>query len=72
VRAWQPGDRLVGPAGPRRVTRWLADAGIPGPLREGWPVVAAGANVWWIPGVRQAELPPGAPYLSYDCDRQPD
>mgnify|MGYP001810152674 CR=1 FL=1 len=70
VRAWAPGDRLAGPAGPRRVKRWLADAGIPGPLREGWPVVAAGANVWWIPGVCQADLPPNGPTLCYDCDRR--
>ena len=72
VRPWRPGDRLAGPAGPRRVARWFADAGIPGPLRVGWPVVAGGTNVWWIPGVRQVALPPGTPFLSYDCDRQPD
>lgn len=72
VRAWQPGDRLAGPAGPRRVKRWLADAGIIGPLREGWPVVAAGANVFWIPGVCQAVLPPGTPSVAYDCDRRHD
>lgn len=69
VRAWRPGDRLAGPAGPRRVARWLAEAGIPAPLREGWPVVAVGANVWWIPGVCQAELPPDQPQLTYVCDR---
>jgi tRNA(Ile)-lysidine synthase len=69
VRAWRPGDRLAGPAGPRRVARWFSEAGIPGPLREGWPVVALGANVWWIPGVRQVELPPDAPTTTYVCDR---
>lgn len=72
VRPWCPGDRLAGSMGPRRVTRWFADAGIPGPLRVGWPVVAGGTNVWWIPGVRQVALPPGTPFLRYDCDRYPD
>ncbi len=70
VRVWQPGDRLVGAHGPRRVKRWLSDAGIHGPLRARWPVVATGANVWWIPGVQVAVVPPELPCLAYVCRRR--
>lgn len=55
VRAWAPGDRMRGPDGrPRRVKRFLRDAGVPGPVRRGWPVVTAGAEILWIPGVRRS------------------
>jgi tRNA(Ile)-lysidine synthase len=69
VRAWRPGDRLVGAHGPRRVKRWLSDAGIHGPRRAGWPVVATGANVWWIPGVQVAVVPPELLCVEYVCRR---
>lgn len=73
VREWVPGDRLVlgGKGGLRRVKRFLADAGIPGPLRNGWPVVVVGGDVVWIPGVRvgrQAQRGEG-PLVEYRCER---
>lgn len=71
VRAWRPGDRMAGPGGLRRVARWLADAGVPGPLRPGWPVVVSGVNVWWIPGVSHAVLPFGRPSQPYACLHRP-
>jgi tRNA(Ile)-lysidine synthetase-like protein len=56
VRTWQPGDRMV-PAGStarRRVKGLLRDAGVDGPSRRGWPVVLAGPDIVWVPGVRRA------------------
>ncbi len=55
VRAWQPGDRLlVGADGSeRKVKRFFSDAGVVGPLREGWPVVLLEGKVVWIPGIRR-------------------
>jgi tRNA(Ile)-lysidine synthase len=55
VRRWQPGDRLRYDAAqpPRRVKRFLAEAGISGALRRRWPVVLADGDVVWIPGVRR-------------------
>lgn len=55
VRAWVPGDRMLQrPGSLRRVKRFLADAGIPGPLRIGWPVVLVDGDIVWIPGVRRS------------------
>lgn len=55
VRAWEPGDRMLTGAGRmRRVKRFFADAGIPGPLRLGWPVVLVGDAIVWVPGVRRS------------------
>jgi len=73
VREWVPGDRLIlgDSRGPRRVKRFLADAGIPGPLRNGWPVVVVGGDVIWIPGIhagRQAQRGEG-PLVEYRCER---
>lgn len=57
VRAWLPGDRMVLASGvERRVKRFFADAGIPGPLRVGWPVVLVNGTIVWIPGVRRSRL----------------
>ncbi len=55
VRAWQPGDRmLVGADGSeRKVKRFFSDAGVVGPMREGWPVVLLEGKVVWIPGIRR-------------------
>jgi tRNA(Ile)-lysidine synthase len=80
VRGWQAGDRLVTPQGGRRVKRFLAEARIPGPLRAHWPVVTAGDQVVWIPGVAVAVHPEasasGRPdassYLTYVCEPDPD
>jgi tRNA(Ile)-lysidine synthase len=56
VRAWGPGDRmdLDATGRRRRVKRFFADAGIAGPLREGWPVVLVNGRIEWIPGVRRS------------------
>jgi tRNA(Ile)-lysidine synthase len=55
VRPWLPGDRMRtterGPA--RRVKRLFAEAQVAGPLRRGWPVVLAGGEIVWIPGIRR-------------------
>jgi tRNA(Ile)-lysidine synthetase-like protein len=58
VRAWQPGDRMVaaGSSRPRRVKRFLSDAGISGSDRTGWPVVLSGETIVWIPGVVRSSL----------------
>jgi tRNA(Ile)-lysidine synthetase-like protein len=72
VRAWQPGDRMAGTGGtPRRVKRFLGDAGIIGPDRTGWPVVLAGEEIVWIPGVGRAVAAAeasGTPGLTYSCE----
>ena len=72
VRAWDAGDRMRGPDGrPRRVKRFFRDAGIPGPDRVGWPVVVAGGEIVWIPGVRRslaATERSGRPGLTLYCE----
>lgn len=74
VREWTPGDRLQG--GPdrlaRRVARFLADVGIPGPTRRGWPVVVADGEIIWVPGVRRdfaAAARSGRPVRRLVCER---
>ena len=74
VRAWRDGDRMhgAGDAAPRRVKRFLRDAGLVGPEREGWPVVVCGDDVVWIPGVRRssaATVRSGRPEVVYVCER---
>ncbi|HEX3158217.1 MAG TPA: tRNA lysidine(34) synthetase TilS [Gemmatimonadaceae bacterium] len=74
VRSWQPGDRIRSAGRPtaRRVKRFLAEAGIPGPLRAGWPVIVAGREVLWIPGVCRSDAAtarPGRPAVPYLCER---
>jgi tRNA(Ile)-lysidine synthase len=74
VRSWQPGDRIraAGRTTARRVKRFLAEAGIPGPLRAGWPVIVAGSEVLWIPGVCRSDAAtarPGRPAVPYLCER---
>ena len=72
VRAWQPGDRMAGAGGrARRVKRFFRDAGIVGPDRLGWPVVLAGEEIVWIPGVGRGTAVTGAPRrpgVSYSCE----
>jgi tRNA(Ile)-lysidine synthase len=72
VRAWQPGDRMAGSSGtPRRVKRFFGDAGIVGPDRAGWPVVLAGEEIVWIPGVGRGVAAAGSsrtPGLTYSCE----
>lgn len=74
VRAWREGDRMhgAGDAVPRRVKRFLRDAGLVGPERDGWPVVVCGEDVVWIPGVRRssaAAVRSGRPEVVYVCER---
>jgi tRNA(Ile)-lysidine synthase len=75
VRGWSPADRMrAGPGRPRRVKRLLEEAGLPPGRRAGWPVVVAGDEVLWIPGVRRAdaatERSGGPGVVCYcDCDR---
>jgi tRNA(Ile)-lysidine synthase len=76
VREWVGGDRLTlnGSGSRRRVKRYFADAGIPGPLREGWPVVLVGADIVWIPGVRSTAGVPteNGESIEYRCQRRVD
>ena len=74
VREWTAGDRLAG--GPdrltRRVARFLADVGIAGPRRRGWPVVVADGEIVWVPGVRRAYVAAvrsGRPVRRLVCER---
>ena len=76
VRDCRPGDRIVraGTDTARRVNRCFADAGVPGPLRLGWPVVLVEGEIAWIPGVCRSEAAtarPGRPAVHYVCDRSP-
>jgi tRNA(Ile)-lysidine synthetase-like protein len=72
LRAARPGDRLALAGGGRRaVGRLLADAGVPPPLRERAPVVAAGERVVWVAGHRAAAdllAPPGAPAVVLELE----
>lgn len=71
VRAWQAGDRMIGRAGAaRRVKRFFSDAGIVGPNRAGWPVVLAGEEIVWIPGVSHCTTATDSsrPGLVYSCE----
>ena len=72
VRAWRPGDRMR-PAGgtARRVRRFLSDARVSGNARAEWPVVLAGDEIVWIPGVRRSDaaaVRPGRPGVLYRCE----
>ena len=74
VRPWSAGDRLEPAAGEprRRVTRYLSDVSISGSDRAGWPVVVAGDDVVWIPGVRRSDAATdrsGRPVRHYVCER---
>ena len=74
VREWIPADRMRANEGgsARRVKRFFGDAHIPGPSRAGWPVVLAGDEIVWIPGVRRSVAAPersGRPVVRYVCER---
>jgi tRNA(Ile)-lysidine synthase len=73
VRRWRPGDvmsvRTDGP--PRKVKYFLSDAGITGHERQRWPVVLAGDQIVWIPGVRRSAVATarsGWPALAFACE----
>ena len=75
IRAWRPGDRLTVRQGERLVDRkvkyFLSDAGISGHIRARWPVVLAGNEIVWIPGVRRSDaatVRSGGPVVTYACD----
>ena len=57
VRRWRPGDRIrpLGMSGRRRLQDVLTDAGVPRGRRRRLPVVLAGDEIAWIPGVAVAE-----------------
>jgi tRNA(Ile)-lysidine synthase len=73
VRPWQPGDAMADQAGKptRKVKRFLSDAGVTGHERSGWPVVLAGDEIVWIPGVRRGDAATarsGRPGLAFICE----
>jgi tRNA(Ile)-lysidine synthase len=63
VRRWQEGDRIsCRQAGAeRRVSRYLAEMGVPRLDRRGWPVVLADGEIVWVPGVCRGLAAPSRP-----------
>jgi tRNA(Ile)-lysidine synthase len=58
VRTREPGDviRPLGMAGRSKTLQDLfVDLRVPRAQREGWPVVVAGSQIVWVPGLRLAE-----------------
>jgi len=73
VRPWRAGDAMPGRDGQpaRKVKRLLSDAGITGHERAGWPVVLAGDQIVWIPGIRRGDAATarsGRPGLAFICE----
>jgi tRNA(Ile)-lysidine synthase len=73
VRRWLPGDALQEQTGGsrRRVKHLLTNAGVTGHERAGWPVVLAGDDIVWIPGVRRTDAATarsGRPGLAFVCE----
>jgi tRNA(Ile)-lysidine synthase len=73
VRAWQSGDRMIpeGSTQPRRLKGLFRDAGVDAVRRRGWPVVVAGEEVVWVPGIRRALAAParsGRPKITFRCE----
>jgi tRNA(Ile)-lysidine synthase len=75
VRAWEPGDKMRSAQGPiRKVKQLLSRAGVTGHKRAGWPVVLAGDEIVWIPGVRRSKITErlgtaGVPFICELIDR---
>ena len=72
VRPWRAGDLLrpLGGTGRRLVVRCMQDAKIARSRRASWPVLEAGGQVVWVPGVSRSadRIPaPGAPALRVDA-----
>jgi tRNA(Ile)-lysidine synthase len=71
VRRWEAGDAMAwrDAGAPTKVKHLLTDAGVTGHHRAGWPVVLAGDQIVWVPGVRRVEAAtarsgrPGLPFL---------
>ena len=53
VRAWRPGDRLVGRS--KKIQDVFVDAKIPRSERESWPLVVRGDDVVAVPGLVEAQ-----------------
>lgn len=73
VRPPRRGDRLATGSGSKEVRRALAEGGIPLGERAAWPVVEAGGEVVWIPGVRRAPgwpRPESGRYLSASVEEE--
>jgi tRNA(Ile)-lysidine synthase len=73
VRIWEAGDAMIAVDGapPCKVKHLLSDAGVTGHERTGWPVVLAGDQVVWIPGVRRSDaatVRSGRPGLPFVCE----
>ena len=74
VRPARPGDRLVplGGVGRRPVRRMLMEARVPRGDRAGYPVVARGETILWVPGICRsaADLPrPGTRAVRVDVTK---
>lgn len=74
VRSPRPGDRLVplGGIGRRPLRRMLMEARVPRSDRAGYPVVARGETILWVPGVCRsaADLPrPGTRAVRVDVTK---
>jgi tRNA(Ile)-lysidine synthase len=74
VRPFRPGDRLVplGGVGRRPVRRMLMEARVPRGDRAGYPVVARGETILWVPGICRsaADLPqPGTRAVRVDVTK---
>lgn len=74
VRPPRPGDRLVplGGVGRRQVRRLLMEAQVPRGDRAGYPVVARGETILWVPGICRsaADLPhPGTRAVRVDVTK---
>jgi tRNA(Ile)-lysidine synthase len=56
VRPFRPGDRMVplGMTGHKKVKDIFIDAKLPQPVRRRLPLFFSGAELFWIPGIRQA------------------
>lgn len=75
VRAWHAGDTIAAHTGarPSKVKHCLSAAGVTGHARRGWPVVLAGDDIVWIPGVRRSEeatARSGWPGLPFVCENR--
>lgn len=73
VRRWEPGDTMTFRTGEpaRKVKRFLTAARISGRRRADWPVVVAGDEIVWIPGVCRSHAATdrsGRPGSTYRCD----
>jgi tRNA(Ile)-lysidine synthetase-like protein len=73
VRGWRPGDRMIpeGSTEPRRLKGLFRDARVDAARRRAWPVVVAGEEIVWVPGVRRALAAParsGRPNVTFRCE----